>query len=98
MGSIIVGRMRALVLAPLLVILAACSKVTPENFAKIQDGMAEDQVLEILGKPGESSSVNVLGVSGTSSRWVGGDTPITVTFVNGKVALKTLDKPAAPEK
>jgi len=90
--------MRALVLASLLFVLAACSKVTPENFARIQDGMPEEQVLDLLGKPTESSSVNLLGVSGTSSRWVSGDTAITVRFVNGKVALKTLDKPAAPRK
>ena len=90
--------MRVLLIASLLLVLAACSKVTPENFAKIQDGMPEEQVLDLLGKPAETSSVNILGVSGTSSRWVSGDTAITVRFVNGKVALKTLDKPAAPQK
>jgi len=57
-----------LLLAFSLGALAACSKVTPENFAKIQDGMPEEQVLDLLGKPGESSSVSILGVSGTSSR------------------------------
>jgi hypothetical protein len=49
-------------LAPLLAVavaLAACSKVTQENFAKIQDGMS---------------------------------------FVNGKVALKSFDKPGATGK
>ncbi len=58
-------------LVPLLaaLLIAACSKVTQENFAKL------------LGTPTESNSVNVLGVSGTASR-----------FVNGKVALKTYDK------
>lgn len=90
--------MRALLIACLLLALAACSKVTAENFAKIQDGMPEEQVLELLGKPAESSSVNILGVSGTSSRWVSGDTAITVKFVNGKVAVKTLDKPAESQK
>ncbi|HZQ73442.1 MAG TPA: outer membrane protein assembly factor BamE [Burkholderiales bacterium] len=90
--------MRALAAACLLLLLVACSKVTPENFAKLQDGMTEQQVLDILGKPNESSSVSVLGVSGTSSRWVSGDTAITVRFVNGKVALKSLDKPAPPAK
>lgn len=92
------GAMRALAAACLLLLLVACSKVTPENFAKLQDGMTEQQVLDILGKPNESSSVSVLGVSGTSSRWVSGDTAITVRFVNGKVALKSLDKPAPPAK
>jgi|SRR5688572_3159372 len=83
--------MRTLALV-LLLALAACSKVNQENFAKVQDGMTEEQVTAILGKPTESSSVNVLGVSGTSSRWVSGDTTIVVRFVGGKVALKSLDK------
>lgn len=82
----------------MLLLLVACSKATPENFAKLQDGMTEQQVLDILGKPAESNSVSVLGVSGTSSRWVNGDTSITVRFVNGKVALKSLDKTAPPQK
>jgi len=90
--------MKALLSACLLVLLMACSKVNQENFAKIQDGMTEQEVVSLLGKPTESSSVNVLGVSGTSSRWTSGDTAITVRFVNDKVALKTFDKPPAPQK
>lgn len=78
--------------------LVACSKVTQENFAKIQEGMPEQEVIGLLGKPTESSSVNLLGVSGTASRWVSGDAEITVRFVNGKVALKSFDKPAAAQK
>jgi hypothetical protein len=84
--------MRPLALA-LLLVLAACSKVNQENFAKIQDGMSEEQVIAILGKPSESTSVNVLGVQGTSARWVSGDATITVRFVGGKAALKTFDQP-----
>lgn len=49
--------------------------------------------VSILGSPTESNSVNILGVSGTASRWVGKDAEITVRFVNGKVALKSFDKP-----
>lgn len=74
-------------------LIAACSRVTQENFLKIQDGMSEEEVIALLGRPTESNSVNVLGVSGTASRWVGGDAVITVRFVNGKVALKSFDKP-----
>ncbi len=82
-----------------LLLLVACSKVTQENFARVQDGMPEQEVIALLGKPTESSSVNILGVSGTSSRWVAGDAVVTVRFVNGKVALKTFDKPvSAPQK
>jgi hypothetical protein len=85
---------RALAFAALL-LLAACSKVTQENFARIQDGMTEQEVTAILGSPAQSSSGSILGISGTTSKWASGDTEITVRFVNGKVALKTFDKPPA---
>jgi hypothetical protein len=82
----------AAALAALL--LASCAKITQDNFSRIQEGMSEQEVIAILGEPTESNSVNVLGVSGTSARWVGGDAEITIRFVNGKVALKRFDKPA----
>jgi hypothetical protein len=85
-------KLRALVFAAVL-LLAACSKVTSENFAKIQDGMSEQEVAAILGNPTESSSGSILGISGTSSTWAGGDATITIRFVNGKVALRNFDKP-----
>jgi hypothetical protein len=87
------GAMRNLCVV-LLLALAACSKVSQENFAKLQDGMSEQEVAAILGSPTESQSVSVLGVSGTVSRWVSGDAVITVRFVGGKAALKSFDKPA----
>ncbi len=78
-----------------LLLLAACSKVTQENFARIQDGMPEQEVLAILGQPRESSNVTVLGLSGTSSRWSANDAVISIQFLNGKVRAKSFDKPAA---
>lgn len=75
-------------------LLAACSKVTQENFARIRDGMTEQEVTAILGSPTESSSSSILGVSGTSSRWVASDAVITVRFVNGKAVLRNFEKPA----
>jgi hypothetical protein len=90
--------MKALLAALVLALaLAACSKVTQENFARVQDGMSEQEVHAILGKPTESNSVTILGLSGTSSRWVAGEAVITIQFANGKVRLKTYDKPA-PKK
>ena len=84
-------------LLPILALLAlvACSKVTQENFAKVEEGMTEAQVIALLGAPTESNSVTVLGISGTSSRWASGDAEITIRFVNGKVALKRFDQPGA---
>ena len=80
-----------------LLLLAACSKITQENFARIQDGMSEAEVAAILGSPTQASSGSILGISGTSSTWTGSDAMITVRFVNGKVALKNYDKPG-PKK
>lgn len=83
---------RALALA-LLLFAAACSKITQENFSRIQDGMSEQEVHALLGSPTESSSIGIAGLSGTSSKWVAQDAVITVQFVNGKVRLKSFDKP-----
>jgi hypothetical protein len=85
---------RPLVLATLL-LLAACTRINQENFSRLQTGMTEQEVVAILGSPTESSSVDVLGVSGTTSRWAGGGAAITVRFVGGKVALKSFDQPQA---
>jgi hypothetical protein len=87
-------KLRALAFAAVL-LLAACSKVTQENFARIQSGMSEQEVAAVLGSPSESSSSSVLGISGTASKWTGGDAVITIRFINGKVALKSFDKPGA---
>jgi outer membrane protein assembly factor BamE (lipoprotein component of BamABCDE complex) len=42
--------------------ITGCSKVTQENFLKIQEGMSEQEVIALLGTPTESQSVNLLGV------------------------------------
>jgi len=76
-------------LAALLV--AACSKVSQENFAKIETGMTEQEVTAILGKPDESTTKASVF---TTSVWRGGDAEITVRFAGGKVVVKSFDKPA----
>ena len=81
----------SLLLAAFL-LLAACSKVTQENFGKIQDGMSEQEVQALLGKPRESSNITVLGLSGTSSRWAADEGTIAVQFVNGKVRAKSFER------
>jgi len=79
-------------------LLAACSKVTQENFAKVKEGMSEKEVHAILGSPTESSSVALLGISGTHSKWVSGDSAISVRFVNGQVATSSFNKSIAAQK
>ena len=78
-------------------VLVACSKATQENFAKVQTGMTEQEVVAILGKPDESTTREVLGISGTTSVWRSGGAEINIRFVGGKVALKSFDKPPAPK-
>jgi outer membrane protein assembly factor BamE (lipoprotein component of BamABCDE complex) len=74
--------------------LVSCSgsKISQENFEKIQTGMPLAQVTAILGEPTESSSVDVAVFSGTVSKWRAGDATITIQFVNGKVVAKQLSK------
>jgi hypothetical protein len=89
------GGMRRFYALAALLVLVACSKITQDNFAKVQDGMSEEAVRAVLGTPTESRSVDILGVSGTVSRWVARDAVITVRFVNGRAAFKSFDAPGA---
>lgn len=79
--------------AGVLLLLAACSsKVTPENYAKLDAGMTHAQVHAILGRPDEVTGDDIGGVLSLSKEtWKGGKQTITVTFGNDALALKSLD-------
>jgi hypothetical protein len=68
-------------------LLVACSKLTAENFAKVQNGMTEDEVLRILGSPTTMDAGSLLGVTGSVYRYESkdGTKKVSVIFVNGKV-------------
>jgi len=78
----------------LVLVLAACARITQENYLRIDEGMNELEVNALLGNPTESQSFDAFGLSSTVSRWVAGDAVITVRFMNGKARIKTYDKPA----
>jgi len=79
----------------LLFLFAACgSKANESNYNKIEIDMTEEQVKSVLGSPTESSSIQVAGISGTSSKWVGKEGTINVQFLNGKVKAKAFSKPS----
>ena len=91
-----IAAMRSLAAAiALALLLAACSKVTQENYSKIQDGMTEQEVIGLLGPATESGGMSLLGVSGGSSKWVAKDAVISIQFVNGKVVGKSFRQEAA---
>lgn len=84
----------AIVLAATL--LAACgSKVSAENFERIQTGMTQKEVVAILGEPTETSAVSIAGLSGGMATWRDGNTEISVQFLNDKVQAKQLSREAS---
>lgn len=89
-----VRRVGALVLVLLLCLAGCGSKITQENFDKVQVGMSQDEVTAILGKPTESSSVSFGALSGGSWVWKTNGTMITIQFANGKVLAKQFSRKA----
>ena len=83
------------VVALAITLLAACgSKISQENYSKIQDGMSEREVQAILGETAESSSFGIGAISGRSSIWRDEKTGanISIKFVNGTVKIKGFSK------
>ena len=76
-----------------LVVSACGSKVSQGNFNKIQVGMTFEEVTAILGPSTESSSVQISGLSGTSSKWAGKEGTIQIQFLNGRVRIKQFSRP-----
>ncbi len=72
--------------------LAACSQVNPDNYDRIREGMTEAEVVAILGKPNDTSAISILGMTGSSSTWVGSEYSIMLQFVNGKVRARSLGR------
>ena len=61
-------------------------------YNKIEEGMAYEEVLTILGEPTESKSIGIGPLSGTAATWDDGTTRISIKFLNEKVQLKSLEK------
>ena len=85
---------RILVMFIFLAVLVGCgvsnTKVTRENYEKIQSGMTKEQVTEIMGKA-DMSSESDMGELGKIVLWHYqlGNKAIDVTFDNGKVIDKS---------
>jgi len=90
-------KLRLVVVAAAFLVAACGSKLSEANFAKVKEGMSEQEVIAILGAPTETNSVQILAVSGTSSTWKDAGATVSIQFVNGQVRLKSFAK-AAPAK
>lgn len=78
-------RIRLLIACSLLALLFGCSKLTMENYEKLQMGLGYDEVVDILGKPDHCSEALFV----RSCVWGDEQRNITVNFVGGKVVLFT---------
>ncbi len=90
-------RSLALAIAAALLLAACGSKISAENFERIQNDMAQKEVIAILGEPTETSTVSIAGLSGGMATWRDGDTVISVQFVNDKVQGKQLSRESRPQ-
>mgnify|MGYP001297387353 CR=1 FL=1 len=87
----------ALSLTAALLIAACGSKISAENFERIQTGMAQKDVIAVLGEPTETSNVSIAGLSGGMATWRDGNTVISVQFVNDKVQAKQLSRESSQQ-
>ncbi|MWV12383.1 hypothetical protein F3I62_09780 [Pseudomonas sp. R-28-1W-6] len=75
--------LRTLVVLSACVLLAACSKVNQENYAKLKAGMPKAEVESLLGSPAECSGA--IGI--TSCTWGDEKTFISVQYAGDKVMM-----------
>lgn len=78
------GRFAATVACLLLVILlVACSKVTNENYRKIQVGMEYPQIVQLLGEPARCDAL----LNAKTCTWGSKGKTIDIQFVADKVVF-----------
>ena len=75
--------LRSLALLTVCVLLAACSKVTQENYSKLSAGMPKAQVEALLGSP--TDCAGALGMS--SCTWGDEKSFISVQYAADKVLM-----------
>jgi hypothetical protein len=82
---------RLLVLA-VLCLLAACSKITAENYQKMSAGMSRAEVVAIMGEPTQTEAGSLLGIQGETATWQNGSMSVNAQFVNGQLLTHTMVK------
>ncbi|MBD3800209.1 MAG: DUF3862 domain-containing protein [Campylobacterales bacterium] len=67
----------------LVLLISGCSKVTKENYNKIESGMSYDEVVKLIGKPEWCSET--LGIS--SCQWKNDGAVIDIKFISDQVTF-----------
>jgi PBP1b-binding outer membrane lipoprotein LpoB len=73
-----------LIIAALILLLNGCSKITKENYDKIENGMPYEEVVKLLGEP--EGCAETLGIS--NCEWKNKDARIMITFIGNKATIK----------
>lgn len=73
-----------------IVVLAACSKATPDNYERIETGMSTDEVHAILGQPDDVSGGGIGKFTVTTEVWRGSSHEISVTYAGDTVSIKQI--------
>jgi len=69
-------------------LLTACSKFTAVNFAKVEPGQTEEQVIKLIGPPTSVSSGSFLIYTGTIYKYEKNGKTAQLVFGNGKLLYK----------
>lgn len=76
-------KIRSLMATSLILLLLGCSKLTLENYNRIDVGMSYDAVTRLIGPPDRCD--DVMGVR--NCRWGNETRSVNVSFVAGKALL-----------
>ena len=74
-----------------LLLLVGCTRLTQENFNRVEDGMTYDEVVRILGEPADSKGIGAGPLSASSATWEDDQARVNIKFLNGKVQLKAFE-------
>jgi hypothetical protein len=87
-----------IIIGIIIIIVNACSlgRLNARNFAQIQAGMTQAEVIAILGEPDQVNAANLssiggIGLSGTRMQWNSLYANANIIFVDGKVKFSSFN-------
>ncbi len=87
-----------IIIGIIIIIVNACSlgRLNARNFAQIQEGMTQAEVIAILGEPDQVNAANLaniggFGLSGTRMQWNSLYASANIIFVDGKVKFSNFN-------